>query len=87
MPGTFPPDNDNIQQSTDPTGEKITVDSVSTTMAVMVESTTEISVFAVGSTLFYVLICSYQCRDYFFQFHSSMCTHWPFSPKEEKVTS
>ena len=57
VPGTF---QHNIQQSTDPTGENITtVDSVSTTVTVAatMESTIEISVFAVGSTLFYVLIC------------------------------
>jgi hypothetical protein len=53
VPGTFQPDSD-TQQSTDPTGENITtVDSVSTTVTDMVESTTKVSV---GSTLIYVLI-------------------------------
>jgi hypothetical protein len=55
VPGTLQPIN--TQQSTDPTGENITtVDSVSTFMAVMVESTIEVSIFAIGGTLFYVLI-------------------------------
>jgi hypothetical protein len=57
VPGTFQPDSDNTQQSTDPTGENITtIDSVSTTVAVSAKSTVEVSIFAVGSTLFYVLI-------------------------------
>jgi hypothetical protein len=58
VPGTFQPDSD-TQESTGPTGENITVtavDSVSTTAAVMVESTIEVSIFAIGGTLFYVLI-------------------------------
>jgi hypothetical protein len=52
--GTFQPDS-NTQQSTDPIRENITtVHSVSLTTAV--ESTIEVSIFAVGGTLFYVLI-------------------------------
>ena len=55
--GTFQPDGDNTQQSTDPTGENITiVDSLSTTVADMTESTTKVSILAIGSTLFYILI-------------------------------
>ena len=63
MSGTCQPDNDNTQQSTDPIEENITattVDSISAhtvIMAVTVESTTnEVSIFAVGGTLFYTAI-------------------------------
>ena len=52
--GTVPgASNDGTQQSTDPIGENIT-----TTVAVMVKSTMEVtgSIFAVGGTLFYILI-------------------------------
>ena len=57
VPRTFQPDGGNEQQSTDSTGENITtVDSVSTTVGDMVESTTNVPIFAVGSTPFYILI-------------------------------
>ena len=57
--GTIQPDGDNEQRSTDPTEENITtytIDSVSTTVADMMESTTKVSILAVGGTLFYILI-------------------------------
>ena len=62
MPGTFWPatDNDAALQSTGSTitEENITavVDFVSTTVIVEVESTTGVSIFAVGGTLFYIMI-------------------------------
>ena len=59
VPGTLQ-SNDDTKQS-DPTGENITtIDSISTTVADnnnnMVESTTKVSILAIGSTLFYILI-------------------------------
>ena len=62
MPGTFrPPADDDTQQSTDSTvtEENIhvaTVDSVSTSVTAEVKSTTEVSIFVVGGTLFYTTI-------------------------------
>ena len=56
MPGTFRPaaDNDGTQQSTE---EYIaTVDSVSTIVTTEIESTTEVSIFAVGGTFFFTMI-------------------------------
>ena len=56
MPGTFQPaaDNDGTQQSTE---EYIaTADSVSTIVTAEIESTMEVSIFAVGGTLFYIMI-------------------------------
>ena len=61
MPGTFCPpaddDDRHIQYSTDSIEENIaTVDTVSTSVMVTVESTTEVSLFAVGGTFFYIMI-------------------------------
>ena len=61
MPGTFcpPADDDDrrIQYSTDSMKENIaTVDTVSTSVIATVESTTDVSIFAVGSTFFYIMI-------------------------------
>ena len=56
MPGTFQPatDNHDTQRSSDSTEENVAIDdSVSTTT---IESTTEVSFFAVGGTLFYTAI-------------------------------
>ena len=62
VPGTFrPPADDDTQQSTGSTvtEENIhvaTVDSVSTSVTAEVKSTTEVSIFVVGGTLFYTTI-------------------------------
>ena len=65
MPGTFQPDSDNAQQSTDPTGENITViDSASTTKIMTTFTTTTVTVtlspdivyIAVGGVLFFLIM-------------------------------
>ena len=63
MPGTFHPDSDNTQQSTDPTGENITIfDSVSTTKIMTTFTTTVVTLspdivyIAVDGVLFFLIM-------------------------------
>ena len=63
VPGTFQPNSDNAQQSTDPTGENVTiVDSVSTTKIMTTVITTTVTLLpntayiAVGGVLFFLIV-------------------------------